>query len=60
MSNARGWASLARGLLTKDAAAAIAELRAVINAKREREERQTLYASYGLLAELQSAAGAVE
>jgi hypothetical protein len=40
VSNARGWASWARGLLTKDAAAAIAELRAVINAKREREERQ--------------------
>ena len=50
----------ARGLLTKDAAAAIAELRAVINAKGEREERQTLYAWYGLLAELQSAAGAVD
>jgi hypothetical protein len=60
VSNARGWASWARGLLTKDAAAAIAELRAVINAKREREERQTLYAWYGLLAELQSAAGAVD
>jgi hypothetical protein len=60
VSNARGWASWARGLLTKDAAAAIAELRAVINAKGEREERQTLYAWYGLLAELQSAAGAVD
>ena len=34
--------------------------RAVINAKREREERQTLYAWYGLLAELQSAAGAFD
>lgn len=46
VSDARGWASWARGLLTKDAAAAIGEPRAVINAKREREERQTLYAQH--------------
>ena len=60
VSNARGWASWARGLLTEDAATAVAELREVIDAKRERQELQTLHGWYGLLAELQGAAGAAD
>ena len=59
-SNARGWASWARGLLTGDAAAAIAELQEVISSKHARQERQTLHGWYGLLAELQGAAGAAD
>jgi class 3 adenylate cyclase/tetratricopeptide (TPR) repeat protein len=58
-SNAKGWASWARGLLTHDAAAAVEELREIVNAKRERQYRQTLHGWFGLLAELQGAAGAV-
>ncbi|HYC25121.1 MAG TPA: hypothetical protein VEC58_03695, partial [Roseiarcus sp.] len=58
VSVARGWASWARGLLTEDAATAAAELREVIDAKRERQERQAVHHWYALLAELQGAAGA--
>jgi class 3 adenylate cyclase/tetratricopeptide (TPR) repeat protein len=60
ISNARGWASWARGLLTHDAAGAVAELRGVIVAKSERQELQTLHGWYGLLSELQAEAGAVD
>lgn len=37
-----------------------AEMQDVVNAKCERQERQNLYLWYGLLAELQGAAGAVD
>jgi len=59
-SNARGWVSWARGLLTHDRAAAAAELREVVNAKRERQERQGLSMWQGLLAELQGASGSID
>ena len=59
-SNARGWASWARGLLGDDTAAAAAELREGVNAKRERQERQGLSMWQGLLAELQVASGSID
>jgi class 3 adenylate cyclase len=59
-SLAKAWANRARGLLLGDAAAASIELEDIIDAKRKRKERQALQTWYGVLAELQRAAGASE
>jgi predicted ATPase len=58
--NARGYAVLAGGSLQRDPAAAANELREIIAAKLERKELMLLYHWQGMLAELQSAAGAFE
>jgi class 3 adenylate cyclase/predicted ATPase len=59
-SIAREWASWARGLITGDAAGAASELRDVMAARRERQERQSAYMGQGLLAQLQGRAGALD
>ena len=58
VSIAKEWASWARGLLTGDAAGAAIELRDILAARRERQERQSAYMGDGLLAQLQGKAGA--
>jgi class 3 adenylate cyclase/predicted negative regulator of RcsB-dependent stress response len=58
VSIAKEWASWARGLLTGDAAGAAIELRDILAARRERQERQSAYMGHGLLAQLQGKAGA--
>jgi tetratricopeptide (TPR) repeat protein len=58
-SIAREWASWARGLLTGDAARAATELRDIMAARRERQERQS-YMGLGVLAQLQGKAGAID
>jgi tetratricopeptide (TPR) repeat protein len=57
-SIAREWASWARGLINGDAAGAATELRDILAARRERQERQSAYMGHGLLAQLQGKAGA--
>ena len=59
-SIAREWASWARGLFTGDAARAATELRDIIAARRERQERQSAYMGLGVLAQLQGKAGAID
>src|SRR5262249_4912200 len=59
-SIASGWASWARGLFTGDAAGAATELRDLMAARRERQERQGAYMWHGLLAQLQGKAGAID
>ena len=59
-SIAREWASWARGLITGDAAAAATELRDIMAARRERQERQSAYMGHGVLAQLQGKAGAID
>jgi predicted ATPase/class 3 adenylate cyclase len=58
--NARGYAVWARGPLQPDPAAAANELGEVIAAKLERKELMRIYHWHGLVAQLQSAAGACE
>ena len=59
-SIAREWASMARGLITGDAAGAATELRDIMAARRERQERQSAYMGHGVLAQLQVKAGAID
>jgi tetratricopeptide (TPR) repeat protein len=59
-SIAREWASWARGLITGGAAGAATELRDILAARRERQERQSAYTWHGLLAQLQGKAGAID
>jgi predicted ATPase len=59
-SIAREWASSARGLVTGDAAEAATELRGIIAARHKQQERQSAYIGYGLLAQLQGKAGAID
>jgi hypothetical protein len=59
-SIAQEWASWLRGLITGDAAAAATELRDVMAARRERQERQSAYMGRGVLAQFQGNAGAVD
>jgi predicted ATPase len=58
-SIAREWASMARALITGDAAAAT-ELRDIMAARRERQERQSAYMGHGVLARVQGKAGAID
>ena len=60
VSIAREWSSWARGLITDDAATAATELRDLMAARRERQERQSAYMGHGLLAQLQGKAGAID
>jgi tetratricopeptide (TPR) repeat protein len=59
-STARQWATWARGLITGDAAGAATELRDIMAAKRERQERQSAYMWQAVLAQLQGKAGAID
>jgi class 3 adenylate cyclase/tetratricopeptide (TPR) repeat protein len=59
-SISREWASWARGLITGDAAGAATELRDIMAARRERQERQSAYMGNGLLAQLQGKAGVID
>jgi tetratricopeptide (TPR) repeat protein len=59
-SISREWASWARGLITGDAAGAATELRDILAARRERQERQSAYMGQGLLAQLQGKAGEID
>jgi predicted ATPase len=59
-SIAREWASWARGLITGDAAGAATELRDIMAARRERQERQSAYTGHGVLAQFQGKAGAID
>jgi predicted ATPase len=58
--NARGYASWAHGLLQHDPAAAADDFQEIIAAKLERKELMAIYHWLGMLAELQSAAGAFD
>ncbi len=58
--NARGYAIWARGPLQPDPAVAANELGEIMAAKHERKELMRIYHWYGLVAELQSAAGACD
>ena len=58
--NAKGYAIWARGPSQPDPEAAANELGEIIAAKLERKELMRIYHWYGLIAELQSAAGACE
>jgi hypothetical protein len=59
-SIAREWASWARGLISGDAAGAATELRDIMAARRERQERQSAYMGHGVLAQFQGKAGAID
>jgi tetratricopeptide (TPR) repeat protein len=59
-SIAKEWASIARGLITGDAAGAATELRDIMAARHERQERQSAYMGHGVLAQLQGKAGAID
>jgi tetratricopeptide (TPR) repeat protein len=59
-SMARLWARWASGLITRDEGAAAIELREILAAKRERQERQGTYMWQGFLAQLQGKEGAID
>ena len=59
-SIAREWASWARGLTTGDAAGAATELRDIMAARREGQDRQSACMGQGLLAQLQGKASAID
>ena len=59
-SIAREWASWARGRITGDAAGAATELRDILAARLDRQDRQSAYMGKGVLAQLQGKAGAID